>query len=194
SGTDLFNLLPENHHGNYFRRLIGFPAGAFVNLGDGRSQEVPQKLPENVSVSVTIKGTDKPKVTVKKGDQSWGISGADDLKTLPEEIRGYVAAVLAPAPPSAASGFFQAAVDPQGDWDVVLKGRVDWDRDGRPDVYVADQTTFNPRPAASETAFERLDKQIDSLGTQLGELRKAMQELQQSLKTEKGKPSAEEKK
>jgi hypothetical protein len=44
----------------------------------------------------------------------------------------------------------------------------------------------DPKPATPESAFDRLDKQVESLSTQLGELRRAMQELRQSIKPAQG--------
>jgi hypothetical protein len=168
----------------YIKRLVGLP-GAYVSAGDGIFVEAGSRLPDDVSVSVTVRGNEPAKVTVKKGDQTWEAAGAEIQTKFPAEVRGFVAALFAPAPIVSGKSLLWTAGDPHREWDVLLKGRVDWLLDGRPDVLIAGPA--NVQPAASETAFDRLDKQIDSLGNQLGELRKAMHDLQQSLKTEKGK-------
>ena len=84
-------------------------------------------------------------------------------------------------------GGYQLAVLP------ALSGRLIWDADAR---IAAQQLTPDPKnqPSATESAFQRLDKQLETLGGQLGDLRQAMQELHQSLETEKTKPMTPEKK
>jgi hypothetical protein len=47
---------------------------------------------------------------------------------------------------------------------------------------------------SAETAFDRLDKQLESLASQLGELRKSMHDLHQTMRSETGKPAGEKKK
>jgi hypothetical protein len=54
-------------------------------------------------------------------------------------------------------------------------------------------TAASPQASPSKAAFDRLDKQLESLASQLGELRKAMHDLHQTMQTETGKPAAEKK-
>jgi prefoldin subunit 5 len=176
----------------YIKRLVGLP-GAYVSVGDGIFVEAGSKLPDDVSVTVTIKGSESAKVTVKKGDQTWEAAGAEIQTKLPAEVRGHVAALFTSTPIASGKSLLWTPGDPHREWDVLLKGRVDWSNDAWPDVYIASPANVNVQPPASESAFDRLDKQIDSLGTQLGELRKAMHDLQQSLKTEKRKSPASDK-
>jgi hypothetical protein len=176
----------------YIRRLVGLP-GAYVSVGDGIFVEAGSKLPDDVSVTVTIKGSEPAKITVKKGDQTWEAAGAEIQTKLPADVRGHVAALFTSTPVASGRSLLWTAGDPHRQWDVLVKGRVDWSKDAWPDVFIASPANVNVQPPASETAFERLDKQIDSLGAQLGELRKAMHDLQQSLKTEKGKSPAGDK-
>jgi hypothetical protein len=64
----------------------------------------------------------------------------------------------------------------------------------RHDAAAAVPGNTNPPATPPDAAFEKLDRQLESLGSQLGELRKVMQDLQQTMKAEKGKPSGGEKK
>jgi hypothetical protein len=173
-------------YASYVKRLVGLP-GAFIDQGDGTFVDVGQKLPDDVTVSVSVQGNKPAMITVKKGDRTWEAAAADVETRLPDEIRGYVAALFTPAPALGGRWLFHSAKDPLGRWGVLLKGHVDMSDDAWSDVFIGGPANVNVVPPASESAFERLDKQIDSLGTQFGELRKAMHDLQQSLKTEKGK-------
>jgi hypothetical protein len=176
----------------YIKRLVGLP-GAYLSVEDGLFIEAGSKLPDDVSVSLTIKGSEPAKVAIKKGDQTWEAAGAEIQTKLPAEVRGYVAALFASTPIASGKSLLWTAGDPHREWDVLLKGRVDWLLDGQPAVLITGPANVDVQPPASESAFDRLDKQIDSLGTQLGELRKAMHDLQQSLKTNKGKSPASDK-
>jgi len=74
----------------------------------------------------------------------------------------------------------------------ALSGAILWQANGTPITQLSTDPTA--QPSATESAFQRLDKQLESLGSQLGELRQTMQQLHQSLETEKTKPPAQEKK
>jgi hypothetical protein len=189
--ADAVKLKNGDYH-TYVKRLVGLP-GAFIDQGDGTFVDVGQKLPDDVSITVTVKGSEAAKITVKKGDQAWEGSGADFAAKLPDEIRGHVAAFFGAVPAPSGAPRLWATDDPHGRWDLLLKGRLDWCGDGWHNVLLQDPTNVNVQSPAPETAFDRLDKQIDSLGTQLGELRKAMHDLQQSLKTTKNNPGTPEK-
>jgi hypothetical protein len=195
-------VLKFQHGGanSYIKRLVGLP-GALINLNDHIYVEAGQKLPDDVSLTVTFKGSEPAKITIKRGDQTWEASSADDRTKMPADLGGLVASVFARIQAPAAPTFTPAYVDLDGDVNldggVLLNGRVGWKArfgSDRHDVLVPSTTNPNPKPAAPESTFEKLDKQLESLGSQLGELRKAMHDLQQTLKTEKGKPSVEEKK
>jgi hypothetical protein len=182
---------------NYVKRLIGLP-GAVVNEIDGALVE---KLPDDVSVSVTLKGSEVAKITVKKGDRTWDLTNANDQKELPDESRGYVAALLAAIRSNAGTtlgGAQHLTQELSTPW-RPLRFKLDLVTD-RADLRELFATGGTPgvdrdtRPSAPEAAFDKLDKQLESLGSQLGELRKAMHDLQQTLKSEKGKSTGEEKK
>jgi hypothetical protein len=180
--------LGNGDYSSYVKRLVGLP-GAFVNI----SGTITQKLPDDVSITVTINGNEPAKIAVKKGDQTWEGAAVDVLTKIPVEVRGYIDALFAPAPAPSGARLFWKTYDPHGRWDLLLKGRVDMSDDAWPDVFIGRPTNVNVERPASESAFERVDKQIESLGTQLAELRKTMHDLQQSLKTEKkGKSGAGE--
>src|SRR5262249_3326690 len=97
--TDAFKFddVTTNAYNAYIKRLVGLP-GAYVSMGDGLFIETGSKLPDDVSVSLSIKGSEPGKVTVKKGDQTWEAAGAEIQTKLPAEVRGYVAALFTSTP------------------------------------------------------------------------------------------------
>ncbi len=52
-------------------------------------------FPENLEVTITKKGEDAAKVTVKRGDDQWVVN-ADSLDTLPDDIRPHIQRMLGP--------------------------------------------------------------------------------------------------
>jgi hypothetical protein len=199
--TDVLKFEPAVGQ-NYIKRLVGLP-GVMLDLKDGTFLDAGQKLPDDVSLSVTLQGSQPPKITVKKGDRTWEFTGALDQQQLPDELRACLAALMTPAHASAGANLFRAIgdVDRDGDLDrhpdALVNGRVLWNPAFRGvwhEVVTPGSPKAEPQPAASEAAFDRLDKQLDSFGSQLGELRKAMHDLHQTLKTERPKSGTEDKK
>ena len=207
--ANTLHIEPSGNHlyHNYIKRLVGLP-GVFVDVGDGTfvdvgaeagnanvSQTTP-RLPDDVSVSITFKASELPRIVVTKGAQSWGASRSDDLNAIPEEIRAHIRAVLASPHGNGGSNWFRTAIDRDGDRDLdvfVTKFpyKIEWQpavpSDEKPPAAATSQ------PSTSQAAFDRLDKQLESLTTQLGELRKAMHDLKQMVRPEAEKPAGEKK-
>ncbi|MBI3860623.1 MAG: PDZ domain-containing protein [Planctomycetia bacterium] len=155
-----------------------------------------QPLADDVTVTITRKGKDPTRITIRKADRIWEFSEQDDREKLPEEAR----AILAPYASSFAAALNAYVGNPH-----------------RPSLYftttgnghfvdVTSGVNVNHLPAmqgapaspaksdaesnapAVEQPLDRLDRQIESLNSQLEELRRAMQALRQSMKPEPEKP------
>jgi hypothetical protein len=118
-----------------------------------------QKLPKDVTISVTRTGEEPATIVVKKGDQQWEVS-EKDLKDLPEDLRPYVermlgrnGAFLPPRP-----DFFEPGLPPGAPSERPRDGHLDGQRnDGR------------------------MDRQMNELHEQMQRLREQFEELRRSL-------------
>lgn len=146
-------------HHSYIKRLVGLP-GMFVQID---SDDPASALPDDVSVSITYKKGEAARATIKQKEKTWEVTVADFREKLPEELRGCVEALLAPTAGAAVTS------SPNG-IEIGLH------------VTAGEKATQSEKPAGAESAFEQLDKQFDSLASQLGGLRKAMQELRESMR------------
>jgi hypothetical protein len=192
----------------YIRQFVGLP-GAFIDVGDvagsafvhaggAAPNDVVPKLPDDVSISLTLKGSEPPKIMIRKGDDWWGISRPDDFQNLPEDARGYVRTLLASVQGNAGATGLHYDIGDRGNLAAWLR-KVEWlpreqtERQGSGNTGAAPAAAAQPQTSSSETAFDRLDKQLESLASQLGELRKSMHDLHQTMRPETGKPAGEKK-
>ncbi len=185
----------------YIRKFVGLPGafidaggGAFIDVGGAVGSEPAPKLPDDVSVSLTLKGSEPPKIMIRKGDDWWGVSRPDDFQNLPEDARGYVRAFLASVQGKAGTTGLLYEIGDRGDLAAWLR-KVEWLPHEQTERQGPTNTGSAPAAAAqpSETAFDRLDKQLESLASQLGELRNAMHDLHQTMRAGTGKPAGEKK-
>ncbi|HEY3963851.1 MAG TPA: PDZ domain-containing protein [Planctomycetaceae bacterium] len=175
-------------------RLWGFPY-PLVQLQGQALNVTPQPLADDVTVTVSRKGQEPARISVRKGDRIWEFGEQDDREKLPEEVRALMApfassltTVLSPylngnrltADSLLLYGLNGSLLDVGRGLSstVLLAAQPAPPEQPKPDV--------DPKPATPESAFDRLDKQVESLSTQLGELRRAMQELRQSIKPAQG--------
>lgn len=197
---------------NYFGRLradvhfnnnngwqdVSVLPGIIQNFQSVAIVDVGQQLPDDVTVSITRKGKEPAKISVRKGDRIWEINESEGYDKVPEEARNYFGPFWASLQNSLVS-----RVAPQSSTGNVtlngfayplqaLSGTLFLKTDAAGDATVAANATTEP--SAAESAFQRLDKQLEALGSQLGELRQTMQQLHQTLETDKAKPAAQEKK
>lgn len=150
-----------------------------------------QTLADDVTVSVSRRGKEPARITVRKGDRIWEFSEHDDREKIPEEARTLIAPFL-----SSLTATFNPYVS---DYIVTrLPAALYLNNNNGTFLDVTQSVNANvlaqpadpsqaaaqTKPASSESALDRLDKQVESLTTQLGELRRAMQELRQSIKPE----------
>ncbi len=149
---------------------------------------VQQPLADDVTVTISRKGKEPARITVRKGDRIWEFSEQDDREKLPEEVR----ALMAPVASSFTTVLTPYANDNRFITDSLLRHttlnglNVDLFVSPQPAPLEQPKPNADPKPASPESAFDRFDKQIESLNTQLGELRRAMQELRQTIKPEQG--------
>jgi len=188
----------------YIRQFVGLPGAfidaggaSFVDVGAATASEAAPKLPDDVSVSLTLKGSEPPKIMIRKGDDWWGVSRPDDFQNLPENARGYMRTLLASMQGNAgAAGLYE--IGDRGNLAAWLR-KVEWlpreqtERQGPTHTEAAPAAVAQPQTSSAETAFDRLDKQLESLAGQLGELRKSMHDLHQTMRSETGKPAGERK-
>jgi hypothetical protein len=153
-----------------------------------------QQLPDDVTVSITRKGNEPARITVRKGDRIWESSESEGTDKIPEEARTYLTPFCTslqnllmnqPPPLSGTISLNENSLRP-------LVGKIYWQADTTLSAQPA--ADANTQPAATESAFQRLDKQLESLGAQLGDLRQAMQQLRETLQADKAKPPVPEKK
>jgi hypothetical protein len=189
----------------YIRQFVGLPGafidaggGAFIDVGAAVASEATPKLPDDVSVSLTLKGSEPPKIMIRKGDDWWGVSRPDDFQNLPENARGYVRTLLVSILGNAGSSGLLYEIGDRGNLAAWLR-KVEWlprdqtERPGPTNAGAAPAAAAQPPTSSAETAFDRLDRQLESLASQLGELRKSMHDLHQTMRYEKGKPAGEKK-
>ncbi|HEY2249403.1 MAG TPA: PDZ domain-containing protein, partial [Planctomycetaceae bacterium] len=187
------NVLLSNDNHGLWQDVTVLP-GLVQNLQSAVVVDVGQPLPDDVTVSITRKGKQPAKITVRKGDRIWEINESDAADKVPEEARTY----LGPFCTSLQSPFFNrysapaSTVNLQGQALQTLSGTLFWKTDAVGEAVLP--VNAKPEPTATESAFQRLDKQLETLGSQLGELRQSMQQLHQTLEAEKAKPPAPEKK
>jgi hypothetical protein len=181
-----------DHRDFYIQRLVGLP-GALVSLQDGTFVDVNQKLPDDVSITVTVKGSEPAKITVKKGNRSWDVHPGE-LNQLPDDVSGALPQWLRPEQNQAQAIWWQAVADPHRQGLAAwLTDRTLWSNNAwnnvlltRPDPTAQADTAPS---AQANAALQKMEQQLESLTGQLGELRKAMQDLQQTLKAEPAKAS-----
>ncbi len=188
------NVLPNNSGWQDVSVLPGF----VQNFQGAFRVDAGQPVPDDVTVSITRTGTGSFSYAVHKGKQAWQFNESDGYDKVPEEVRAY----LAPFYGSLQNSLFFRTAAAVNTAKVnlnytpyplhALKGTFVWEIDAAGDA--APATNPKPEPSASESAFQRLDKQLESLGGQLGELRQAMQQLHQTLDAEKAKAPPQEKK
>ncbi len=178
--TAIFQAPPANSN-LFVKRLVGLP-GALISTQDGTFVDLSQKLPDDFSITVNVKGSEPAKITVKKGNRSWDLN-PEELNQLPDDVRGALPQWLTPGQNHVGNMWWQTVTDPhrQGlaGW---LNNRLIWNNDDGKYLVLGGpaDTPAPPEPAAA--ALQKMEQQIESLTGQLGELRKAMQDLQESLK------------
>ena len=89
-----FRRLLEGRIDDQLGRFRMFPGG-FMFQPQG-VMAFSHTLPNGYAVSITRENNEPPKVTVKKGDQTWSIVGDDQeaINSLPEEVREHVQRLL----------------------------------------------------------------------------------------------------
>lgn len=164
-----------------------------VLLGD----PAVQPLADDVTVSISRKGKEPVRITVRKGDRIWEFTDQDDREKIPDEARALVSPFFSSLP--AAFGPYVSDylltrspnvlyLNNKDGTFLDVTGRVNLNAAGAAEPVAAEpsKTPAETKPAVSEAVLERLDKQVESLNAQLGELRRAMQELRQSTRPEQG--------
>jgi hypothetical protein len=174
------------------QRLLGLP-NMIVQLQPYMTVEAGvQPLADDVSVSISRKGKEPARVTVRKGDRIWEFSEQDDREKIPEEARALVAPFFSSLPASFGSylGDYIVTRSPaalylsNNDGTFLDASRINVNVTAQPAEPTKPATVTKPSPA--DSALDSLDKQVESLSAQLGELHRAMQELRQSIKPEQG--------
>lgn len=188
------------NNGDGFQDLNVLPA--FIQeLNSVALTQAGQELPDDVTVSITRKGKEPAKITVRKGDRIWEISEREDADKIPEEVRTYAGPFFSSMRDAWESRLAVFSQNPAGTPINATHHQAILGLTGNAGyrLVVPMQTqqpaaAAKPQPSTSESAFQRLDKQLESLGSQLGDLRQAMQDLHKTLESEKSKPATPEKK
>ena len=198
-GNAAGRLYYSNNNDGTFQDFTVFPA-LIQGLNSVAVNQAGQELPDDVTVSITRKGKEPAKITVRKGDRIWEISEREDADKIPEEVRTYGPFVTSLCG-TWESRLANLSTNPTATPITATQFGIHYLAGknlgyGLVMPFVTQQTAAdsNPQPSTSESAFQRLDKQLESLGSQLGDLRQAMQELHKTLESEKGKPATPEKK
>jgi hypothetical protein len=199
NGVARFNVNVLNNGVGTFQDLSVWPA--FIQ-GFNSAGVTPagQELPDDVTVSITRKGKEPARITVRKGDRIWEISEREDADKIPEEVRTYAGPFFSSLRDAWVNRLSAFSPNPAGidinDTQLGIQFLAEnlGYRLVVPTMTPQPATVTQTQPSSSESAFQRLDKQLESLGSQLGDLRQAMQELHKTLEAEKAKPAAPEKK
>lgn len=199
NGTVRFNVNVLNNGDGTFQDLTVLPA--FIQgLNSVAHTQAAQELPDDVTVSITRKGKEPAKIAVRKGDRIWEISEREDADKIPEEVRTYAGPFFSSMRDAWESRLAAFSTNPAGapitaaQFGIQSLARNLGYRLVVPTMVQQPAADANPQPSTSESAFQRLDKQLESLGGQLGDLRQAMQELHKTLESEKAKSATPEKK
>ena len=199
NGTVRFNVNVLNNGNGTFQDFTVLPA--FIQgLNSASLTQAGQELPDDVTVSITRKGKEPAKIMVRKGDRIWEISEREDADKIPEEVRTYASPFFSAMRDAWESRLAVFSSNPAGTPINVAQQGIQYLAGNLGYRLVVPMTTqqtatdAKPQPTTSESAFQRLDKQLESLSSQLGDLRQAMQELHKTLEAEKSKPAAPEKK
>lgn len=174
------------------RRLLALPNTVVQLQPQVLSDLVVQPLADDVTVSISRKGQEPTRITVRKGDRIWEFNASDEASKVSEEARALVGPFVSSLP-STLSQYLNDYFVGRGRAALFLNTAdgtfVDVTRDVNVNVAPVTEPSQadQQKPAAADSAFDRLDKQVESLNVQLGELRRAMQELRQSIKPEAGK-------
>jgi hypothetical protein len=106
SGHDAFGggfgvLGPDGLPKELLERFQGGAPFEFRNFGPGVGGGGIGNVPDGVSVSISKDGDKPAHITVKRGDETWEVDGADpeSLKQLPEDLRPFVEQMLHGASP-----------------------------------------------------------------------------------------------
>jgi len=166
---DVEGILKQFQEGGPGFRMIG--PGTVLR---GQAFDLSQ-MPHGISVSITREGDAPPKITVKKGEDTWTVEGDDKeaLKQLPKDVRPFVEKLLqAPPAPRQLGANFNFG----GELEKLLPGEL-----GRFEFEGAfDNEALRGRAEAvrrrTEEASQRLQKQLEDMQQQLEELQRRMEE------------------
>jgi hypothetical protein len=164
------------------------------------------QLADDLTISVSRKGQEPVHIVIRKGDRIWDVTDLKDREKVPEETRVQAAWFISSLPttlgPQAwnintaryedhfllnlgGGRFFDATVpfrvDVQEAAPQADQSKAEQPKAEQPKAEQSKPPAANA-PANSEAALTQLDQQIESLSTQLAELRRAMQELRKSIK------------
>ena len=85
------------HAGNSMIVYTSTDDTGFTFLAEIPVDQDPQKLPKDMSVTITKEGEQPAKIVVKQGDKTWETT-EDKLDDLPDEVRGHVQSFLGRSP------------------------------------------------------------------------------------------------
>ena len=156
---------------------VVFPLGAAA---------LSPKLPDNVSVTVTKKGSEPAKITITEGDEKWEAT-EDSLDKLPERARKYLGGHLPHAQmgirvPAPGEGAISREAKPSAPATRTWVQKFDLPLDPQMQQRLEKQM---------KELQERLDKQMNEMRERMEEARKRVEELEQRLPRGKKKPEAE---
>jgi membrane-associated protease RseP (regulator of RpoE activity) len=149
-----YGKMPDDVRGWLERRAAGTEPWRWQGVGPGVVTKstffAPQKLPKDMSVTITKEGENPAKITVKQGEKAWEVA-EDKLDDLPAEVRKHVAPMVRPG----AMFLREPAFD---GWKAdVVKPRV-WELPGA-------------------EGQKRLEKRVEDLNKQIEQLRKSIEEM-----------------
>ncbi len=162
-------------------------------------------MPNDLSVTITRKGTDAAEITVKKGDQTW-TAKENELDKLPAEVRPYADQMAhggafgfvlnAPQPPASPKNEQPAAsAVPPVPFTPEFGERIEKQRHQWEERFNDAQKRFDDMQKRFEDASSRIEKRMEQEQKHFEEMRKRFDDLSSRLEKrfEEKKPSSDAK-
>jgi PDZ domain len=164
------------------------PGAVFVHYNSMKmprmgTMGMPPEFPADLEVTIVRKGNEPARVTAKRGDKTWQATEKDYAETLPADILPHVESML--------SGRSSAGSVHLHNLPLGWKVRSLPFRSSNLNLREGTAATPPSEPNAKLSAEEQvgnLIQQFESLGRQMDDLRKSLQELQQSVPKKSAPP------